>query len=121
MQSDFTIKPVGTSAMQPVRQLTPLELKPFEKSENTSVKIPLPADEKNGDGAEKKNVEQLQNFFDANGMTLKFSQDDETNQVIVELIDQKTGEAVRQIPSDISLKLAAEFTKLQGQFFSKKV
>lgn len=121
MQSDFTIKPISeTSVVHPVRPLTPLEFKLSEAREIAPRKTASVSSEK-GDDGERKNVEQLQDFFAANGMTLKFSRDDKTNQVVVELIDQQTGEAVRQIPSDISLKLTAEFQKMQGQLFSKKV
>lgn len=120
MQSEFAIKPISdTSVVQPVRQLTPFELKPAlpEQKPSKTVEPSKPEDENN----EQENVRQLQDFFNENGITLKFSRDDKTNSVVVELIDQKSGEAVRQIPSEISLKLAAEFSKLQGQFFSKKV
>ncbi len=67
-----------------------------------------------------ENIETLKNIFAEHKITLKFSQDLETKQLVVELVDDKTGEAVRQIPSQISLKLAAIFVKMQGQFVDKK-
>lgn len=51
-------------------------------------------------------------------ISLKFSRDEATKQVVVEMIDQKTGEAVRQFPTEVSLSLAANFMRLQGVFLN---
>jgi flagellar protein FlaG len=67
-----------------------------------------------------ENIEKLQNILAEHSVTLKFSQDNDTKELVVELVDDKTGEAIRQIPSQISLKLAAIFVKMQGQFIDKK-
>lgn len=66
-----------------------------------------------------ENIEKLQNVMAEHDLTLKFSQDQETKAIVVELVDEKTGEAIRQIPSQVSLKLAAVFVKMQGQFVDK--
>jgi flagellar protein FlaG len=66
-----------------------------------------------------ENIEKLQNIMAEHNMTLKFSQDKDTKEIVVELVDDKTGEAIRQIPSQVSLKLAAIFVKMQGQFVDK--
>ncbi len=47
-------------------------------------------------------------------IALKFSRDDDTGSIVIEMIDQNTGEPVRQIPSEASLKLSAALGKLQG-------
>ena len=52
-------------------------------------------------------------------ISLKFSQDETTKSVVVEMIDDKTGEEVNQFPSEVSLKLAANFIRLQGQFINR--
>ncbi|MBS1792366.1 MAG: flagellar protein FlaG [Acidobacteria bacterium] len=67
-----------------------------------------------------ENLEKLKDILAEHNITLKFSQDSDTKELVVELVDDKTGEAVRQIPSQISLKLAAIFVKMQGQFVDKK-
>jgi flagellar protein FlaG len=66
------------------------------------------------------NIEKLKNVMAEHNVTLKFSQDKDTKEIVVELVDDKTGEAIRQIPSQISLKLAAIFVKMQGQFVDKQ-
>lgn len=63
-----------------------------------------------------KNLDKLKADLAEHNISLRFSRDSETNQLVVEMIDGKTGEAVRQFPSEVSLKLAADFVKLQGQF-----
>lgn len=81
----------------------------------------------NGEVSEKpeKRVDQTENLTKLKAalaehkITLKFSQDSQTNQLVVELVDERTGEAIRQMPSEVSLKLAADFVKLQGQFVDK--
>ncbi|HRH42641.1 MAG TPA: flagellar protein FlaG [Pyrinomonadaceae bacterium] len=63
-----------------------------------------------------KNLDKLKEDLAEHNISLRFSRDSETNQLVVEMIDGKTGEEVRQFPSEVSLKLAADFVKLQGQF-----
>ena len=67
-----------------------------------------------------ENLEKLKNVLEESNITLKFSQDKDTKELVVKLVDNQTGEAVRQIPSEISLKLAAIFVKMQGQFIDTK-
>ena len=59
---------------------------------------------------------RLQNGLGEHNISLKFSKDETTKALVVELIDDKTGEEIRQFPTEVSLKLAATFIKLQGQF-----
>jgi len=66
-------------------------------------------------------VEHLQNALGEHDLTLKFRKDEETNRLVVELIDSKTGVAVRQMPSEVSLKLGAAFAKLQGQLLDEHI
>lgn len=67
-----------------------------------------------------ENLQKLQTTLAENDMELKFSRDVETQALIVELVNNKTGEAVLQIPSEVSLKLSAQFVKLQGQFVDEQ-
>jgi uncharacterized FlaG/YvyC family protein len=68
----------------------------------------------------KENLDQLKNVLAENNINLEFSQDNETKQLVVKLVDNVTGEAIRQIPTEISLKLAAVFVKMKGQFVDTK-
>lgn len=64
-------------------------------------------------------LERLKAVLSEHNITLKFSQDADTKAIVVEMVDGQTGEAIRQIPSTLSLKLAAHFVKLQGQFIDE--
>lgn len=85
------------------------------------VKVEKPKLEKTETKVENnENLEQLKSVLAENNITLQFSQDNDTKQLVVKLVDDKTGEAIRQIPSEISLKLAAVFVKMKGQFVDTK-
>jgi uncharacterized FlaG/YvyC family protein len=66
-------------------------------------------------------LKSLQNSLAEHNITLKFRQDEETKQLVVELVDDKTGEAIRQIPSEVSLKLSRLSVKLHGQLVDENV
>lgn len=51
--------------------------------------------------------------------SLKFSRDQQTNELVVELVNNQTGESVRQIPSEVSLKLSAIYAQMQGKLVNK--
>jgi flagellar protein FlaG len=54
------------------------------------------------------------------GVALNFSRDEESGEIVVKMIDQNTGETLRQIPSEATLRLAATLGKLQGQMFDRQ-
>lgn len=66
------------------------------------------------------NLDKLKTTLAENNITLKFSRDEATNSLVVALINNQTGEAIRQMPSEVSLKLSAIFVKMQGQFIDAK-
>jgi uncharacterized FlaG/YvyC family protein len=72
--------------------------------------------ESGGKKIDNDSLRKLKETLAENNITLKFSRDESTRAIIVELVDGQTGEAIRQIPSTVSLRLAAHFVKLQGQF-----
>lgn len=52
--------------------------------------------------------------------SLKFTLDQQTKQLVVELVNTKTGESLRQSPSEVSLKLTAIYAGIQGKLVDKK-
>jgi flagellar protein FlaG len=54
-------------------------------------------------------------------ISMNFSTNEQTNDVVVKLVDVKTGETIRQIPNEVSLKLAAANIKLQGLMVDETV
>lgn len=67
-----------------------------------------------------KNLPETKTSSIGNNLNLNFSRDDETNQIVVALVDNNTGETVRQVPTEVSLKLAAIFAQTQGNLLDKE-
>ena len=65
-------------------------------------------------------TKQIQEAIQDTHITLNFSRDEESGTIVVKLIDQASGEAIQQFPSEAALRLAAALGKLQGQFFNQK-
>lgn len=51
--------------------------------------------------------------------SLRFSHDVQTKELVVELVNTQTGEALRQTPSEVSLKLSAVYAQIQGKLVNK--
>ena len=100
-------------ALAPVKAETP-------PPERTKPEIKVAETEKPRED-QAEHLEKLKTALAAHDISLQYSRDNETNRLVVKMVDEKTGEAVRQIPSEVSLKLAAEFIKLQGLFVDKQV
>lgn len=66
---------------------------------------------------------ELQELDSARNVALKFSLDKDTKQLILSLIDAKSNEVIRQIPSELALKIVKFFnSKLEaGQVTDAKV
>lgn len=108
------------NATAPITEFNPTFQTNVEKPKE-AVKVEKPKTEAKETKAEnKENLEQLKNVLAENNINLEFSQDNDTKQLVVKLVDNVTGEAIRQIPTEISLKLAAVFVKMKGQFVDTK-
>ena len=114
--------------MQIHTSIQPNEYKPsFEKKvEKNEVKI---QPEEKIQNELKENVEQenstkmqeLKTALEETNILLTFSQDEDTQTLVVKLVDKITGDEIRQIPNEVSLKLLAVNAKLQGNFLDKKL
>jgi flagellar protein FlaG len=68
----------------------------------------------------EKVTQQIQEAIQDTNISLNFSRDEESGAIVVKWVDQLSGEAIQQIPSETALRLAAALGKLQGQFFNQK-
>lgn len=66
-------------------------------------------------------LEELQQNIEPFNVSLKFSRDEDTGTIVIQMIDKQTGDTLQQIPDQASLHLAATLRKLQGKLFSCKV
>lgn len=106
-----------TEFSSPVRQSVEKidDNKPKEEKPQIAVKV-----ENEDKEPKQENLQKLKDVFAESNIDLKYSRDDKTKALVVEMVDSTTGEAVLQIPSEVSLKLAALFVKTQGQFVDEK-
>lgn len=67
---------------------------------------------------ESPNYEQLANrlkdMLNTHDMTLEFRLDSETNEMILKIIDNKTQEVIRQLPPELTLKIAKFVASILG-------
>ncbi len=87
---------------------------------------PTAEKEQNSDGSEDISLQTVQHATEAieaymasSGVNLKFSVDDRTDTVQVEVRNPDTNKLIRKIPSDEMLDLAASIEKMVGFFLDK--
>jgi flagellar protein FlaG len=88
-----------------------------EGSEANDVKLSLPPELAPDTLAP---LQPLEEAVKVANISLNFSRDEETGNIVIKLVDQTSGETVQQIPSEATLHLSAALSKLQGQIFDTK-
>jgi len=66
-------------------------------------------------------VSAIQDFVKASERQLDFSIDDSTGQVVVKVIARQSGEVIRQLPSEVALKLAENLKDANSLLFDTQV
>ena len=73
----------------------------------------------------KKSVQEAVDFFEKivqeNQFNLKFSVDEKSNAIVVQLLEKGTGKLIRQIPSEEILKLKQRISDLLGMIYDEKM
>lgn len=62
-------------------------------------------------------VASVESFTQSIRRDLKFSMDDESGKVVVKVTDSKTGEVIRQMPSEEALRLAQRLEEARSLLF----
>lgn len=106
------------ASFQPPESVTAFE-KIKEKIEIPEVKVQNDLENTLSHENSKK-LDEVKSVFEENNISIAFSRDEETKAIIVKLVDKATGEEIRQIPTEVSLKLVAINAKLQGNFVDEK-
>ncbi|MCF7986251.1 MAG: flagellar protein FlaG [Methylovulum sp.] len=65
-------------------------------------------------------VNNINNFFQMTKRSMQFSINEDTGRTIIEIKDEKTGDIIRQIPSEEVLQLEKKLGEVEGLLFSKK-
>ncbi|WP_043197116.1 flagellar protein FlaG [Pseudomonas putida] len=66
-------------------------------------------------------ISAIQDFVKASERQLDFSIDDSTGQVVVKVIARQSGEVIRQLPSEVALKLAENLKDANSLLFDIQV
>lgn len=64
--------------------------------------------------------EEINNAMQAWDTGMRFEIDEDTQQLVVSIVDSKTGEVIRQVPNEEVLHIAKMISQFQGQFVSVK-
>lgn len=64
--------------------------------------------------------EEINNAMEAWATGMRFEIDEDTQQLVVSIVDSKTGDVVRQVPSEEVLHIAKMISQFQGTFVSVK-
>ncbi len=67
-----------------------------------------------------KIAEDIQRRFDSMGARLGFSVNEETEDIVMEVMDLESGDLIRQIPSEEVLALRAKLDELVGLLFDQQ-
>jgi flagellar protein FlaG len=73
-----------------------------------------------GSAAFEKALNELSQAIQPFNISLKFSRDEETGKIVIQMIDSRSGDTVQQIPDEALLHVSAILGKLQGKIFSCK-
>lgn len=98
---------------------TPASGAPVAKAKPAAEADSASADEPQRAALEKA-VTDIREFVQASQRNLDFSIDDTTGRVVVKVIATDSGEVIRQIPSEIALKLAQDLSKASSLLFDTK-
>ena len=115
-----SLKPIrieGITPAGPERQMLPTKGHSGELQPHPAVRKPS-AGNTVGLQETDKALRELDQAVEAFNVSLKFTRDEETGTIVVEVIDQTSGETLSQFPNGAMLQLAATLSKLQGKIFN---
>lgn len=105
--ADKAARPLPTSESVVQDQITP-------KTETASADDAKAVDAKPSPDKVRDAVDKVNEFVNLSQTGLEFSVDDDTDTMVVKVLDTETHKVIRQIPSEEVLKIAQALDKLQG-------
>src|SRR5258705_2972599 len=110
-----SIQPIRLEGVAPVASSEQRHMLPSKgKGSDTSVPAGNTADAQETD----KTLKELGQAVERFNVSLKFTKDQDTGKIVIEMIDQTSGETLLQIPNEATLHLAANLSELQGKIFN---
>ena len=107
-------------AAAPQSATAPKSRDPQQTKVEPTVATVEPKQDSKSSGLEQA-VTDIRKFVQATQRNLDFSIDDSTHEVVVKVIATETGEVIRQIPSEMALKLAQSLHDASNVLFNAKV
>ncbi|RNC69233.1 MAG: flagellar protein FlaG [Desulfuromonadales bacterium] len=117
---------VPPTAVKPVTQEEERKKAASVELPRTAVKEPsLLGKEKHLDEADKEKrvkeaTERINEFLESISYDLQFNVDKDTHRTVVKVLERKSGDVIRQIPSDEMLEIAKALDTLKGLIIRKK-
>ncbi len=120
---NMSIQPISTSMLQQSSSestAVPLEAKSVATPVN-EMQAPQPVQSAKGSGSVtqeqlKDAVKKVQEYIAPFNDALEFSLNDDTNQMVVKIIDRDTKEVIRQMPSEEMIAVAKALDNIKGLF-----
>jgi flagellar protein FlaG len=102
-------RPAGSQSAAPAA--------PRQELPGSGQTLPLPAESSDV----KQAVSRLNNYVQSLRRDLQFRVDENSNRVIVTVVDSESGEVIRQIPSEEVMAVALSLESAQGLLVNEKV
>jgi flagellar protein FlaG len=112
------VRPVNTTGSAATPALAPVKPKLVDINLNNDKQI---NDYKKNKQALETVVQDLRQRLEDGGRGLSFSVDEQLGRFVLLVKKSDTGEVIRQIPSDVVLRVAHNFEQLKGLLFNRTI
>lgn len=125
MQITDIVANLFSGPRRPVAEARPVTQSTAASEKDVEAAVPASAPEENAKDAIshaelKKAVDKINEKAQQVMRELKFSMDDNSNRVVIKVIDQNTKEVIREIPPEAVLHTADQIDTLQGILLKEK-
>ena len=87
----------------------------------TPTKAAAPAQAPLSSDAVKKIASQINDFLKSSSSSLQFAVDDDTDKIVVRIVDSQTNEVIRQMPSEEMIAISKSLDQMSGWLIKQKV
>lgn len=74
-----------------------------------------------GEEQKVKSIERALEAVKSHQTSLEMSVHEQTNEVVIRVLDKETGELIREVPSEKILDMVSKFMEMNGMLFDEKV
>ena len=97
-------------------QPTEIDSRAQEAAKRIAVEVQRDVSSSDSAKVKTERLRVIERAFAENNISLSFNRDEQTNQVVIKLVDANSGQTIRQTPTEVTLKLTEIYSKIQGQF-----